>query len=322
MVPKARSPHALAIGRRVAAASTSETGVIPKLALVLIAAITILWGLNWPAMKFIVGQLEPWTFRAICVFTAGTTLLIWSYLSSEPTVPRADELPLMALAALFGVTGWHMFTAYGLLFVGGGRAAIIAFTMPVWAMLLSVIFLGERFDRRRLLALAAGMSGIGLLVADSLFQLGQSPLGTLLIACAAVSWACSTICIKAHDWSMGTTALSGWLLLMGGLPIAGLWWALEAPGDFSKLTLSGALALFYTSFVALVFCYTSFLRIVRLVPASVAAISTTAIPVVGVISAALVLDEPIGWQESLALVLVLGALALVLMPQSRKAATE
>ncbi|MCB1835850.1 MAG: DMT family transporter, partial [Geminicoccaceae bacterium] len=142
----------------MAAASTSETGAaVPRLALILIAAISILWGLNWPAMKFVVGELDPWTFRVFSVYGAGLTLLLIARLTREPmAVPRGLRGRL-ALISFFAITCWHMLTAYGLGFVGGGRAAIVAFTMPIWAMLLSVAFLGERLDLRRVLALACGM---------------------------------------------------------------------------------------------------------------------------------------------------------------------
>ena len=156
---------------------------------------------------------------------------------------------------------------------------------------------------------------MALLLLDSFSQLGNTPLGTLLIVVAAMSWAVGTICTKAFNWSIGTIALSGWYLIIGGIPILGYWLVTEAPGDFSKLTLNGSLSLFYVTFVALVFCFTSFLRIVRLVPASVAAISTLAIPVVGVISSALFLGEPVGRIEAAALLLVLTAIGLVLLPE-------
>jgi drug/metabolite transporter (DMT)-like permease len=60
---------------------------------------------------------------------------------------------------------------------------------------------------------------------------------------------------------------------------------------------------------------------VRLFPASLAAISTLGIPLVGTYSSALILDEPVGWREFTALVLVISALATVtLLPALRRRA--
>ena len=322
MAREGRSQRDSATGKRVAAASTSETGAaVPRLALILIAAISILWGLNWPAMKFVVGELDPWTFRVFSVYGAGLTLLLIARLTREPmAVPRGLRGRL-ALISFFAITCWHMLTAYGLGFVGGGRAAIVAFTMPVWAMLLSVAFLGERLDLRRVLALACGMGGIGFLVGSDFYTLGSSPVGTFLILAAAMCWGIGTVGVKAFDWRIGAIALSGWMMVIGGLPILVFWLVTVAPPDLSRLDGTGLLALGYVIFVALVFCFTAFLRIVTLLPAGIAAISTLVIPVVGVISSAILLGETVGTGEITALVLVLFALALVLLRPARSVAS-
>ena len=48
-----------------------------------------------------------------------------------------------------------------------GRAAIVAYTMPLWAVLLSRLLLGERFGWLRLLALATGTAGMAVLLAPT-----------------------------------------------------------------------------------------------------------------------------------------------------------
>ena len=67
--------------------------------------------------------------------------------------------------------------------------------------------------------------------------------------------------------------------------------------------------------MALIFCFAAHNKVVTMLPATVAAISTLAIPVVGLLSAAWLLGEPVGLRELAALALILGAMALVLLPQ-------
>lgn len=297
-------------------AASGVPATTPASLATLIVAVTILWGANWPAMKLAVMDFEPWTFRVVTVLSAGLTLLLLARLSGEPILmDRRLVLPHLAIS-LAGVTLWHMLTAYGLLFIGGGRAAIIAFTMPVWATLLSILFLGERPTLMLGLALALGMTGLGILIGPDLARLGEAPLGALLILGAAIVWAVQTVATKAYDWRIGTMALSAWQLLAGGVPILLVWLWLGAWPDPARVSLKGTLALLYVVFVALVFCFTTFLRIVRLLPAIAASLSTLAIPVVGVASSAWLLDEPIGLREVAALVLVLAAIGLVLLPRA------
>ena len=69
----------------------------------------------------------------------------------------------------------------------------------------------------------------------------------------------------------------------------------------------------------MVFCHWAWFRVVALYPAVVAAIGTLAIPVVGIISSAMITGDPIGWDEIMSLALVVFALFLVLVaPQLRR----
>ena len=69
--------------------------------------------------------------------------------------------------------------------------------------------------------------------------------------------------------------------------------------------------------MALIFCFAAHNKVVTMLPATVAAISTLAIPVVGLLSSAWLLRRAGGLREVAALALVLGAMALVLLPPQR-----
>jgi drug/metabolite transporter (DMT)-like permease len=70
-------------------------------------------------------------------------------------------------------------------------------------------------------------------------------------------------------------------------------------------------------FVAMIFCQTAFFKLLSLLPAHVAAISVLPVPVVGVVSSAMLLAEPIGAPEVVALTLVVGGLFLLVRPGPR-----
>jgi drug/metabolite transporter (DMT)-like permease len=326
----------MAIGKRAAGSVISESRPTPLTAatarpplpsggavsagtLALIVAVTLLWGLNWPAMRAAVVELSPLTFRVVCVVVAGAGLLTIAAFGREPAWPRRAAWRPILLLALVNVTAWQMLSALALQRIGGGHGAIVAYTMPLWATLLSALWLKERISGRKLVALALGMAGMLALFGKDMGSLGETPLGTLYMLGAAFCWAVATVGTKAFDWRIGVVALSGWQLVLGGVPIllAWLWW--EPSPDLSQLTWRGVLAAGYASTVALIFCFTAFTKIVTVLPASVAAVTTLAIPVVGVLSSAWLLGEPVGAGEIAALMLVLVALALALLPSRRAA---
>jgi drug/metabolite transporter (DMT)-like permease len=284
----------------------------------MIAGLTLFWGANWPAMKIALGELPVWSFRSFCLVGGGTGLLLLARLGGRSLyLPPGQRLPL-ALVALFNVVGWHLSSGYGISLMPAGRAAIIAFTMPVWASLLGSFLLDEAITRAKLIGLALGMSGLAVLIGPDLIVLESAPLGALFMLMAAVSWATGTVLLKRFHWSVPTTVLVGWQLIAGALPVSLGAVLLEAPPELAGLSNQTLLAVAYIFLCPMVFCQWAFFRTVRLFPATIAAIGTLAIPVVGVYSSAVILGESVGWREFIALSLICSALASVLLPAVRR----
>ncbi len=291
---------------------------LPRAGFLLLAALTLFWGLNWPAMKLVLNEIPVWPFRTICVTAGGLGLLLITRMAGQSIrVPRAEIRPLL-LCCLFNVVGWHLLTGYGLSLIEAGRAAIIAFTMPLWAALLSALWLREPLTWRILAGLALGMLGLAVLIGSELVILTTAPLGSLFMLGAAVSWAVGTVATKAFSWSISTGTLVSWQLILGAVPIGiGTLLVGDLPA-WSEVSATALLALLYVIALPMLFCQWAYFSVVRLFPATIAAIGTLAIPVVGVLSSALVLGEAITLQEVSALVLVCAALGLVLLPATRR----
>lgn len=286
---------------------------LPRLGFLLLAGLTLFWGVNFPAMKAVLSELPPWTFRAACLSLGGLGLLAISRLNGASlAIPRSDLKPLIA-AALFAVTGWHLFTAYGLTLMPAGRAVIIAYTMPLWASLLGVAILGERLTLRRLAGLLLGLVGLAVLIGPDLRSLRAFPLGAGFIVAAAWSWALGSVLVKRGRWTMPLTLVTAWMFILGGLPVFLGAFILERPAVILDLSPTGALILAYIILLPMLFCHWAFFKVVTLFPVSLASIGTLAAPVLGVFTSALLLGEPVGLNELSALVLVVGGLSVVLI---------
>jgi drug/metabolite transporter (DMT)-like permease len=269
-------------------------------------------------MKLALSEVPPWTFRSLCLMIGGSALLGLTLASGAPVRVPEGRLGPLVMVAVFNITGWHLFSAYALLHTGSGRAAIIGYTMPLWASLLSIWVLHARPTVRQGAALLLGMAALILLMAGEFGRIDASPTGALLMIGAAVCWAIGTVLVKKFAWDGVTvTALTGWQQLLGGVPIVIGWWFLEPVPDLAALSLPAALGLAYTVFVAMIFCHTAYFKLVSLLPAHVAAISVLPVPAVGVVSSAMILGEPVGLAEVLALVLVVGGLFLLVRPAGR-----
>lgn len=301
-----------------AARGGAQGGTLPRSGFLLLAALTLFWGLNWPAMKIGLSEIPVWTYRTICVLGGGLGLLAILLVTRQSVrVPRREIGPLL-FCGCFTMLGWMLLTGYGLTLIEAGRASIIAFTMPVWAAILSALVLGERLTRRKLLALAVGIAGLAVLVGPDLVVFQKAPLGALFMLGAAVSWAIGTVATKAFDWMISTATLIAWQLIAAAVPIGLGTLLFEAPTDWGGLSAAAILATAYTLALPMLFCQWAYISVVRLFPATIAALGTLAIPAVGVLSSALLLGEPAGLREILSLVLVCAALGLVLLVRQER----
>lgn len=289
---------------------------LPRSTWVLLLALTLGWGFNWPTMKLALAEMPVWTFRGLCTAAGAIGVFLIAAAGRLEVLPRRYEWPALIVTALFNVTLWNLLIAYGLTYLPAGRSVILAYTMPLWVVLLSRLVLGEALNARRMLGLALGMAGMLLLIGNELAALRAAPVGALLVVGAALAWAIGTVLVKRYPTRLPTTAFTGWQLLIGGAPIALGALVLEW-GAWRPVSWQVAVAVVYNILVAFIFCYWAWYKLVAQVPAGVSALSMLMIPVVGVFSSMLVLGERPGWEEYAALTLVIAALATVLVPARR-----
>jgi len=286
---------------------------IPRAGLVLLGLLSLGWGFNWPIMKVVITEVPRWIFRGDCILLASLGLFGIAWYSGQPLkVPRGRWGQLLGMASC-NIVGWNMFAIYGVSLLPSGRAAILGYTMPVWSALLSVWFLDEKLDRRKLIGLGLGMAGMTLLIGTEFEKLGSAPVGVLLMLIAAIFWAGGLVIYKRDPLPMPITALTAWQALLGGIPIAVAGHALEHV-EWGRVTFWPMFGFWYNVFIGLLFCYWAWNKLVQMVPASVSSLGSLIVPVVGVFSGMAFLGEAPHWQDFAALVLVLAAIATVLVP--------
>lgn len=293
----------------------SRTGpppALPRLGWVLLAVLAVSWGFNWTALKISLREIPVWQLRASSCLVAGVGLLILARLGGQRiAVPRA-LWRLLALGALLNVTGWNVLSAYGVRLIASGEAALLAYTMPIWATILGVLLLGERLTWRIVAALLLGMVGILLLLSGGFGEIGRAPWGVLAMVGAALSWAIGTIYQKRIVWPLPVIVLAAWQLVLGALPIA-LVAASTETLLIPQASAAALAAMAYITFIGMILGYYAWFKIVSLFPAGIAAIGSVAVPIMGSLSGALVLGEPFGWRQLAALLAVVASLCLILM---------
>jgi drug/metabolite transporter (DMT)-like permease len=290
---------------------------VPASSLLLVVILTLVWGCNWPVLKIGVTGLAPLTFRAATLPFAALGLLLLAKLSGESTgVPRAWWLRV-GILALFNITGWNWLILFGLQQMPSGRAAILAYTLPIWSVLFSLWLLHEPLSARKLVGLLVGMGGMAVLLGADIANVGRAPVGAILIIGAAVSWSLGTVLLRRWAPPLPQDTLTGWMMLLGWMPLA-VAAPLFDPDPLASLAAMSRItwfAVIYNILFAGTLAYWAWFRLARTLPVAVSSLASLPVPVVGVVAGMVVLGEHPGVSELIALALVLASLTAVLLPE-------
>jgi drug/metabolite transporter (DMT)-like permease len=270
----------------------------------------LFWGFNWPAVKIMLDAASPWTLRAAGLAGGGIILLTGaSFAGRQMTIPRAAWRRL-AVASALNVLGFNVCSVFAQLSMPTSRAAILTFTMPLWAALFAWLFLGEQLDARRRASLALGALGIAVLSVPfwPIVQAGGLPWGLVYVIGAAVSWALGTIWMMAKPIAADPIAVTAWQVALAAVACAICMALFETPRlDLSSPQVAAAFA--YHILLPQCVAYVLWFTLLREVAASKAALGTLLIPIFGVAGSILLLgDWPTGL-DVVGLALILAAVA-------------
>lgn len=285
-------------------ALTEERG--RAFSLLMFVMLVLVWGLLWPAMKVAVAEIPVLSFRAISSVLAVISMVIVTWAAGYSLkVPKGSWRPLM-IAGVFNVGAWLLLSAIGVTLIGAGRAALIAYTMPVWAFLLGIPMLGERVTRWRLAGLALAMIGLLVLIGDDITSFGKTPVGVLVMIGAAWCFAFGTVWQKRTDYRMPHMSVITWQLVFGAAPIVIM--ALPELPDLEPVSWQAVGATLYAGMIAQVFGVATYLWLVKRLPVKTSSLSMLLVPLVGLGSAALLLGERLGWTEIVAALFIFAAI--------------
>lgn len=268
-------------------------------AIVLLAVLALVWGTNWPLFPLAVQEVSVWTFRGFSMLAAGALLLAIARARGQSLRIARVHWPVLVFASWAYLLVWNVASAYAAVLIPSGQAALLGFTMPLWAAAISWSLWREPITGRTACALVLGVAGVGLLIWRGAQAYAQAPWGLACGLLAAVGWAVGTLALKRGTLGsagLPATVLTGWQLLIAGLPVAAvaLWRAHEAGQAWFMPSITSLLVIGYITVVPMSLGNVAWFSIVGLLPGHVAGLSSVAVPVVAMLAGAWVHAEPLG----------------------------
>ena len=295
-----------------------KTPGITRAQLIALVGLTLMWGINWPMMKVAVRELPPLYLRGVTMFLGACWLMAYFRfrgLRLWPNSPREwRDIVLLGIPNIFIL---HTVSILGIVSLSSGRAAILSYVFPVWTVVFGVLFMGQQLNKRVVIAVIAALLGIGLLISHELTALQGKPIGVMWMEIGAVSWAIGTLWMRRIRFTLPVQSLSVWMMMISSPLIVLLAMATETWPSWDVSPMAWG-ALFYSVFVNYGFAQLIWFGFARDLPSSTSAMSIMAVPLIGALFATFMVGEWPHWQDYVAMVCVLTAIAAVLLPSRAK----
>ena len=266
----------------------SRGQLIANLAMLIVI---VFWGISYVSIKVAVAEIPPLTMALLRFVLA--SLLLWVILRKvEPETRLAkSDLPKMILGGIFGITIYFIFENTAVKYTTAVNASLIVSVVPVITIILDILFFHSKLTLMKLLGVILALAGSYLAVTgNGQVSLGSGHfLGNALMIGAMLSWAFFTLVNKSLQKKYSGLFLTTYETIFGTIgfiPLSLLehnqwkWFSLTAFGNiiFLAVLCSFAGYLLYT-------------YALKHLDVTLTTIYLNLIPVVGVISGYLILQE-------------------------------
>ena len=276
-------------------------------AAVALVVLTLIWSFNWIVLKQVLRYVGPFDFSALR-YVFGT-LVLGAVMVLRRESPTPPPLVQTARSGCAQTAGFQAFVQWALVSGGAGKTALLAYTMPFWVVLFSWLILADRPGARQWISLAIAALGL-VFILEPWHGLGGNRSAVLAVL-GGVCWALGVVLSKRLFKRCGATALSltTWQMFFGTLLLVAI--ALAVPGKPIEWTPYLVGALLYNGVLSSGLAWLLWSYVVEKLPANIAGLSSLVIPIAGLGFAWLLLGEVPSVSESIGIVAICVALAIV-----------
>jgi drug/metabolite transporter (DMT)-like permease len=285
---------------------------------IILVALWVINGSSFLAIKISIDTIPPLLSGGIRFLIAGSILYSVYLLRKSHNNKNEEHIgwqqwkDTIILGALLLLGGQGLLT-WGTQYLASGISGLLNSTIPLWVAILALLLFKKHMTKLTIIGLAAGFSGLMLLVAPSLRSGELDPIGTAALIISSIFWALGSLYSSRAKLPMSMLASSSMLMITGGLIITGVSFALGEYRDFDLLEISGQslAALIYLIVIITIVGFTDFYWLLRVTTPSLANTFAYVSPVIAVALGALLLHEPVTLMTIIAMSVILVGVALM-----------
>lgn len=281
-------------------------------------------GSNVGLGKSIVAFVPVLLFALLRFVIAIVCLAPWYRPSRMRAVSRGEWVNLF-LQAFFGTFLFTLLMLNGVRLTSAMAAGVITSTIPATVAVLSWLILRERLSRRTIVSVLLAVAGIAVLniarggghgdePAGNADRARDAMLGNLMVMGAVICESIYVILSKRLSQSLAAIEICAYTHLIGGLLMLPLGLMPLLQFDFGSVPMNIWLMLLWYGLAASIFSFWLWMKGIRHVPAQMAGVFTSVLPVAAATYGIVFLGEKPGWPHGVALACVLAGIALASWP--------
>jgi drug/metabolite transporter (DMT)-like permease len=278
----------------------------------MLAALGLIWGITWPVMKIALNEIPPLTMRGIAAILGAVTYwLMCLAMRRSLRVPSPKTWAHILVGSLLNIVAFSLFGAFAQIAAATSRVAVLAYTMPIWAILLAWLFLGERPSRVQTTALLLCIAGLAILIYP--LTTNGIPIGIVFALAVGVCWAGGTVYLKWAHIEADQMGIGSWQMTIAAVILVASMLIFGGGPHVAGAHLDGVLGTAWTGIAGNGVAYALWFTIIRRLPAATASLGVLASPVIGVIGSFLLLGEVPTVTDMIGFALIFVASACVLL---------
>lgn len=281
---------------------------IPAVAWLLLLLLALAWGSTWPMMKLAVAEIPVLSFRFISVIAGSATLFMVGWIMNRDIMPKRWEWPTIIRIGMLNVALWYCLSALAVTTLPAGRAALLAFTTPLWAMIIEVLLYKAPITVRRAFGILLALTAIGFLTFEDLFAAEPSIIGIAAILAASFFQTFGSILQQRAGFESPVYTLIPWQMVLGGIPILIAAPVIDGTAWMDTVSLKAVLAAFSVAVFSICVGVVCWYTILSKTTMTFAALGSLVVPFAAISLSAVILDEMLTVPDIIGLVLITAAI--------------
>ena len=272
--------------------------------------VSVLWGVAWPVGRLLATDLLelPFTVMFLRYSFAIPILFVWMWIKEGNVIPRAEDRKALVIMAFTSVFLYQIGYMFGMQKTAASDASLVIGFNPIFVAILSVFALSHKLTTKSMSGIFLSFTGILLIFIASPnldIPLDERLIGNSLIMFGAFAYAIYVVVMRQYvlnNGQLSSLSLIAWVSLIGWIFF--IPFVLEESPWNRSWSGNEWLLIGYLGILSTALSYVFFAIGVEVIGANRASSFVNVVPIFGILSSWLWINEKLGWIQLVSFALI------------------